>query len=407
MNTRQRRARGLGSVRKLADGKYVIVYEVPRIGLASPRRQRTETIFGTRRDAERKLADRLAEIRNGGYADNDKLTFNSLCDLYLAAKTLSLEATTVALAKRRLTQHIRPALGTRRLREIRASDIQTMLTQARNVSNRKQRGKPLAPTTVRNLLIATRAVLAWGVKQGHLLTNVAERVEPPASPYVERTSITLDDVRAILAGTQGTELAAIVTTAIGTGLRRSELCALYWSDLDLDGGIIAVRRAAANLDGKVIIKATKTKRSQRVDHLPAFVIAALRGHKEEQLSRFTAIFADELEARRQQKGGYVFTRPNGKAWDPNELSRQFSRLVRSRKLPPFRFHDLRHGYASLAFAAGVSLRGVSESLGHSAIGVTDAIYVHLRDEAKREKADRLDAYLGPAVTPLKAHSESA
>jgi integrase len=269
-------------VRKLADGKYVIVYEVPRIGLASPRRQRTETIFGTRRDAERKLADRLAEIRNGGYADNDKLTFNSLCDLYLAAKTLSLEATTVALAKRRLTQHIRPALGTRRLREIRASDIQTMLTQARNVSNRKQRGKPLAPTTVRNLLIATRAVLAWGVKQGHLLTNVAERVEPPASPYVERTSITLDDVRAILAGTQGTELAAIVTTAIGTGLRRSELCALYWSDLDLDGGIIAVRRAAANLDGKVIIKATKTKRSQRVDHLPAFVIAALRGHKEEQ-----------------------------------------------------------------------------------------------------------------------------
>jgi integrase len=250
-------------------------------------------------------------------------------------------------------------------------------------------------------------VLAWGVKQGHLLTNVAERVEPPASPYVERTSITLDDVRAILAGTQGTELAAIVTTAIGTGLRRSELCALYWSDLDLDGGIIAVRRAAANLDGKVIIKATKTKRSQRVDHLPAFVIAALRGHKEEQLSRFTAIFADELEARRQQKGGYVFTRPNGKAWDPNELSRQFSRLVRSRKLPPFRFHDLRHGYASLAFAAGVSLRGVSESLGHSAIGVTDAIYVHLRDEAKREKADRLDAYLGPAVTPLKAHSESA
>jgi hypothetical protein len=81
--------------------------------------------------------------------------------------------------------------------------------------------------------------------------------------------------------------------------------------------------------------------------------------------------------------------------------------VRRRKLPAFRFHDLRHGYASLAFAAGVSLRGVSESLGHSAIGVTDAIYVHLRDDAKREKADRLDAFLGPAVGQPKPRSETA
>jgi integrase len=103
----------------------------------------------------------------------------------------------------------------------------------------------------------------------------------------------------------------------------------------------------------------------------------------------------------------VFTRPTGEAWDPNELSRQFSRFVRRRKLPAFRFHDLRHGYASLAFAAGVSLRGVSESLGHSAIGVTDAIYVHLRDDAKREKADRLDAFLGPAVGQPKPRSETA
>ncbi len=313
----------------------------------------------------------------------------------------------MALARRRLAQHIQPAIGTQRIREIRASDIQTMLAQARNVSNRKKRGKPLAPTTTRNLLVATRAVLAWGVKQGHLLTNVADRVDPPASPYVERTSLGLDDVRAFLDGTRGTELEAIVTVAIGTGLRRSELCALYWSDLDLDGGIIAVRRAAANLDGKVIIKATKTKRSQRVDHLPTFVIAALRQYKADQLERFTTIFDGQLEARRRQKDGYVFTRPTGEAWDPNELSRQFSRLVNRRKLPRFRFHDLRHGYASLAFAAGVSLRGVSESLGHSAIGVTDAIYVHLRDDAKREKADRLDAYLAPAVAPKKARSESA
>ena len=75
--------------------------------------------------------------------------------------------------------------------------------------------------------------------------------------------------------------------------------------------------------------------------------------------------------------------------------------TRREKLPAFRFHDLRHGYETLAFAAGVPLKTVSESLGHSTIGVTDAIYVHLRDEAKREKADRLDAYLDAAVSCLR------
>jgi integrase len=140
--------------------------------------------------------------------------------------------------------------------------------------------------------------------------------------------------------------------------------------------------------------------TKSIDHLSF-------GRDAQQLSQFVAVHVDELEARRRQKDGYVFTRITGTAWDPNELSRQFSRLVSRRKLPRFRFHDLRHGYASLAFAAGVSLRGVSESLGHSAIGVTDAIYVHLRDEAKREKADRLDAYLGPVVTAPEARSARA
>ena len=122
----------------------------------------------------------------------------------------------------------------------------------------------------------------------------------------------------------------------------------------------------------------------------------LRRHRAAQAKRHLA-----LGIGNRGTVGMVFDRLDGRSWDPNELSRQFSRLIRREKLPAFRFHDLRHGYATLAFAAGVPLKTVSESLGHSAIGVTDAIYVHLRDEAKREKADRLDAYLDAAVGILK------
>lgn len=95
----------------------------------------------------------------------------------------------------------------------------------------------------------------------------------------------------------------------------------------------------------------------------------------------------------------MFPRWTGEPWNPNELSKQFSRLVRRKKLPLFRLHDMRHGYASLAFAAGVSLKVVSESLGHSSITITDKTYVHLLDDLKRDKAERIDTYLDTAVRP--------
>ena len=157
-----------------------------------------------------------------------------------------------------------------------------------------------------------------------------------------------------------------------------------------------MRTARSRKRSKVIIKAPKTKRSQRIDHLPAFVLAVVRRHRVAQAKRHLALGIGNRGA-----DGMVFDRLDGRSWDPDELSPQFSRLIRREKLPAFRFHDLRHGYATLAFAAGVPLKTVSESLGHSAIGVTDVIYVHLRDEAKREKADRLDAYLDAAVGILR------
>ncbi len=91
----------------------------------------------------------------------------------------------------------------------------------------------------------------------------------------------------------------------------------------------------------------------------------------------------------------MFDRWDGRPWDPNEMSRHFTRLVRRKKLPALRFHDLRHSYASMVFDAGVPLAIVSRSLGHSTVGITDAIYLHPGDGATREKATKHDAYVSP------------
>jgi integrase len=83
----------------------------------------------------------------------------------------------------------------------------------------------------------------------------------------------------------GAELEAVVPFALGTGLRRSEICALKWRDIDLTSGTIRVQRGAVNLDGKVVIKATKTRKSLRTDYLAPFVISVLRIHRQQQSTR--------------------------------------------------------------------------------------------------------------------------
>jgi integrase len=254
---------------------------------------------------------------------------------------------------------------------------------------------------VRNIRIRVRAILTFALKQGIVSRNVTDLVEPPAPAHVERTIVTLHNIRAIIYAARGTELESVVPFALGTGLRRSEMCALKWRDIDLSAGTIRVQRAAVNLDGTVVIKATKTRKSVRTDYLAPFVISVLLTNRQQQADRRKAHGLDY-----DSEQGFVFDRSDGRAWDPNEMSRAFSRLVRRHKLPPLRLHDLRHSYASLAFAAGVPLQVVSEFLGHASVGITAGIYVHLLDESKRQKSNKLDAYLGKAISSLRALSSS-
>jgi integrase len=383
----RRRQRNTGSMRLIATGKWQLRYKG----------ESDVILAATKTAASEALQVFVERVRNGGIAVGDRMTFDELADLFLESKSRSKAPTSLAWYKRNLKQHIRPALGAMKLRDLRAVHVQRMLDGAKDKSRTKRKGEGLGASTLRNLLVLVRAVLAWGVKQGMLRENIASKVDPPREEHIERPTLTPTDAANVLRAAQGTDLFAVIATAIATGARRSELCALRWTDLDLDEGTIAIRRRAANVDKRVVIGETKTKNSRRTDHLPSFLVTLLREHRQTQLTRFESLFG-ELAARRRQRDGYVFTTPLGELWDPNELSRQFTRFIRRHGLPHFRFHDLRHGYASLAFAAGVPLAVVSKSLGHAGIGITANVYTHLLTDQKREKAAVIDRYLGDALS---------
>ena len=175
-----------------------------------------------------------------------------------------------------------------------------------------------------------------------------------------------------------------IVTSIGTGLRRGELLALRWGDVDVEAGLLTVQRAIERVDGGTRFKDPKTKRSRRTISLPRFVADRLRRHRIDQAQWFL-----KHRLGRTSAETLVFERA-GEAWVPNTFNTAFTRTLRDAGVPHVRLHDLRHTFASMALEAGVDLKTVSNALGHSTISTTADIYAHVTDSLMRDAADRID-----------------
>ena len=140
-------------------------------------------------------------------------------------------------------------------------------------------------------------------------------------------------------------------------------------------------------NGQIVAGPPKTPHSMRVIALDRSTTAALRAHQERQRAE-QALYGDGY-----RESGYVFTNRNGDPVAPGHLTHTFQRLVREHDVPPIRLHDLRHGAATLALAAGVELKVVQEMLGHCSIVVTADTYTSVLPEVARTAAEKTAAYV--------------
>ena len=152
-----------------------------------------------------------------------------------------------------------------------------------------------------------------------------------------------------------------------TGLRRGEALALRWDDVDLERGVLTVRRSK-----------TRAGEGRRVDAGPELV-GILLAHRLKQ-------DAERAAWGRRQDNGLVFARENGTPYEPTRVTKRFRELAIAAGVRPIRLHDLRHGAASLMLAGGMPLALVSKRLGHSSITITSDTYLHLLEDASREAA---------------------
>jgi integrase len=175
---------------------------------------------------------------------------------------------------------------------------------------------------------------------------------------------------------------------------RNVLHRLRWSDVNLDTATVTVQRTIQRVNGKYQVLESKTNRCRRTISLPAPVAASLEQHKSRQME-------DRLWVGRAWEGdawgGLVFANEIGCPMSSFHVSRRFRGLLALAGPPAMRYHDLRHGAASLAAAQGVPARVAMEVLGHAQISTTMNIYAHVAPEFQKEASEKVAAALWPGA----------
>jgi len=186
-----------------------------------------------------------------------------------------------------------------------------------------------------------------------------------------------------------------VLMAVATGMRRGEILALRWRNVDIERGSLRVVESLEQTRAGLRVKAPKGEKARAIT-LPAFAIDELRRLKREQAEELFKLGV------RQDGATLLCARADGEPMQPRSLTHEFTRLVgRSKDIPRVRFHDLRHSHATALLTAGVHPKVAQERLGHSTIAVTLDLYSHVTATMQEDAATRLDAAFQGAITAAK------
>ena len=352
----------------------------PAVRAPADRRDRGTAVH----DARRRRVPRAYAMSPPGQEASPDTQAGPLVATYLEAwlrrQALRVKESTLDLYRRDVALHFAPALGGRRLGDVRPVDIDALLTRL------LQSGR--SPTTVRRLHREILSAFETATELGLMTENPARAVRPPARSRREMRVLSVDEARRLLAAAAGTPMHPLLYTALETGARRGELLALRWADVDLPGRELRVRRTIREFSGRGIVEMEpKTHRSRRAVALSAEAVGVLRRHRVEQGVRRLRLGA------RWREHDLVFPSGIGTHWRPSNMRRAFQALALGAGIEGVTFHTLRHTCASLMAMQGVPITSISAQLGHASSAITYAIYAHVLPGMQHEAASRVASAL--------------
>lgn len=336
----------------------------------------TMTVVGPKPRAEAVLRDKLAEHHLGIMQMPTQMTVSELLRDWLEGCKARLAATTVSGYEIAIRKHISPNIGRIKLSELQPLQLQRLYSDLLK--------KGLSERTVQWVHIVCSASLKQAVRWGIINKNPAEMVDAPKPRKKDMRTIDSVDLPEFLSLIEKCAYADVVKLALYTGMRRGELLALTWDDIDFQRQCLYVRRNIVRVRKESITKEPKTDHSRRTVILPMAAISLL------------------ARMRAQATTGLVFTK-NGKPIIPTSVTSGFNYTLKGTRFQGIRFHDMRHSHASLFLKAGGHFKVLQERLGHGSHSTTMDTYAHLVPEMQRESVKLFDRVLDDAYQVATKH----
>ncbi len=388
----KRRGDGEGSITKRKDGRWqgsVLTGYNPETG--KPVRK---YFYGrTRKEVQEKINEVAPKVVAGTYREPTKMTvaewFTTWLNDYMK---LSLRPTTWESHKYQVDGHIIPALGHLRLAQLQTAHIQRLYND--KLQGGRLDGKPggLSPKSVRYIHTVIHSCLEQARKESMITINPAGAVRLPKLEKPEIKYLGTAEAAIFLAMARESKHFAAFYLALSTGMRRGELLALRWKDIDFEAEQLTVNQGLVRISGKgLVFQEPKTALSNRVISLAPAVAQVLKEHREQQTDdriMAGAAYNSELDL--------VFSNELGEPICPRAFTRVFERLVRRAGLD-VTFHGLRHTFATLALQEGVDVKTIQETLGHHSAAFTMDVYSNVTAKMRREAADRVSNLLASLI----------
>ena len=396
-----KRGNGEGTIYERKPGQWAaVVFEGNDPINGKPKRK---FIYGkSQQEVSDKLLDLRSQKKAGMYADPGKLTLGEWITTWLEDYMKnSLRQTTYESYYIQVHKHIVPGIGNIKLKDLDTSDLQRFynakLERGRcdKVKNEKgemvQRQGGLAPKSVRYIHGIINTSIEQAIKEHKLVVNPAKATKLPRNPKKEMKTLSVDDVTKFLTHAKKYRYYTAYLLDLATGLRRGELLALRWKDIDLDNGTININRHLVKIKGGVAFQEPKTKLSKRIVEITDEAISVLKQlstrQKSEILKAGEAYIKDDL----------VFCTTLGNHLQPRSFTRDFQGCLKQAGLERIRFHDVRHTYATMLLEAGVALNTVQEQLGHHSPTFTAEQYGHVTKKMKKDAAGVMGDILKDAI----------
>ena len=378
----KKRANGEGNIRKRSDGRwegrYTAGYD-PQTG-----KRIIKNVLGkTQAEVKAKLAKALEDCKELDVVRTDEYTVAEWLRLWydLYAEP-NVRPTTAASYRRSIELHVIPRIGDIKLNRLTSRELQKLykdlLENGRLREVQKEKNPGLSNSTVRGIHMMLHNALDRAVKERLILRNPTEDCIIPKLEKKEMKILHPEDMKAYLTAAERRGVLPMFYLELVSGVRKGELVALLWDDLDMERRTISVsKQALSRPGGEIVVNRPKTENSIRAVSIPQEAVDLL-----------------VEEHKKHPDNPYMFPSPKtGGMYYPDSVVNLHKKLLQDAGLEHIRFHDLRHTFATMALQNGVDVKTVSSMLGHYDAGFTLRTYTHATRQMQEQAAEKMGSFM--------------